>query len=92
MNRTLVRAALTCQHAAETVDLGFSGRGLLYRLRFWLHLSLCQACKNYYTFSSKLSNHYNRGPRQKPGPQSQFHPSDSLQARLMREMTKRKGD
>ena len=38
---------MRCEHVAEIVDLG-KPLGLKDRVRFLLHLSLCQACKNYF--------------------------------------------
>lgn len=48
-----VRFALTCKDVAEQVDMGASkiGNG---RLRFLLHLSLCQGCKNYLSITRAL--------------------------------------
>ena len=42
-----VKFALRCQDAAERIDLGQPSRPLINRVRFQLHLSVCQACKNY---------------------------------------------
>ena len=46
-----IKFALTCQDVAHQVDVGVS-KSLIGRFRFYLHLSLCQGCKNY----SKLTN------------------------------------
>jgi hypothetical protein len=49
-----LRFALRCQQAAEIIDLGETPPTLFARFRFVLHLSLCQACKNYFDSSQDL--------------------------------------
>ncbi|MGZ3724308.1 MAG: hypothetical protein ACXWQQ_00820 [Pseudobdellovibrio sp.] len=44
--------ALTCREATLETDTQ-AGDSLSFR--YWLHLSVCQACKNYYDFSAFLS-------------------------------------
>ncbi len=39
--------ALRCKEVAEIVDLKEKNLSLAKRFRFFLHLSLCQSCKNY---------------------------------------------
>jgi hypothetical protein len=48
-----VRFALTCQQTAEHVDMGES-KSSQKRIRFLLHISLCQGCKNYLVLSKAL--------------------------------------
>ena len=50
-----VELALTCQDVTATIDLHEKPTAISGQLRFWLHLSLCQACKNYYDLSKVLS-------------------------------------
>lgn len=47
--------ALRCQHVAEQVDLRSTTRNELDTFRFYLHLSVCQACTNYYKMSRGLN-------------------------------------
>lgn len=49
-----VEFALRCQKVAEEVDLTLSSTSLKLRLRYSLHLSLCQACQNYFDSSKCL--------------------------------------
>lgn len=46
--------AMRCQHVAEIVDLENKQASLKDRFRFYLHLSLCQACANYSKISRVL--------------------------------------
>jgi hypothetical protein len=46
--------AMRCQHVAEAVDVGVKPPNLKNYFRFYLHLSLCQACKNYFDVSRTL--------------------------------------
>ncbi len=39
--------ALRCKEVAEIVDLKEKNLSVAKRFRFFLHLSLCQSCKNY---------------------------------------------
>lgn len=48
-----VEFAMKCKDAAEQVDLGIS-KSKIGRFRFYLHISLCQACHNYAKTSSVL--------------------------------------
>lgn len=50
-----IEFALSCQNVTSDIDLHRKPSTLMGYLRFWLHLSLCQACKNYYDFSKVLS-------------------------------------
>lgn len=45
--RNLVEFALRCQAVAEEIDLKKKDSSLIDKIRFRLHLSLCQPCKNY---------------------------------------------
>lgn len=49
-----VHFALRCKDAAEKIDLGTNKKTPLDSVRLQLHLSLCQACKNYDESSSYL--------------------------------------
>lgn len=49
-----VAFALSCQDVTCEIDLRKKRETLRERFRFWLHLSFCQACKNYYEFSNAL--------------------------------------
>lgn len=46
--------ALRCQDVTSGIDLHEKPKTLSGHFRFWLHLSLCQACKNYYDMSKAL--------------------------------------
>ncbi len=48
-----VQFAMTCQEAAEQVDVRTSKKGRNY-FRFYLHLSLCQGCQNYFSLTKAL--------------------------------------
>lgn len=45
---------MTCRDATSAVDLGHAPNGALGVLRLKLHLTLCQACKNYQQLTEKL--------------------------------------
>ncbi len=49
-----IQFAMRCQHVAEIIDLAPKNMKLMDRFRFRLHLSLCQACANYYDISRAL--------------------------------------
>lgn len=46
--------ALDCQEVTKCIDLHVAPEGFMGRFRMWLHLSLCQACKNYDNLSKAL--------------------------------------
>ncbi len=46
--------ALKCQNVTADIDLKRKPKNLSGYFRFRLHLSLCQACKNYYDLSQVL--------------------------------------
>jgi hypothetical protein len=48
--------ALKCQDVTWTIDLRQKPTTIIDHFRFLLHLSLCQACKNYFDVSKALSN------------------------------------
>lgn len=61
------RFALRCRQVAEVVDLKGSEKTFTERFQIALHLSLCQACRNYSDFSSGLQKkvqeiHHHREP------------------------------
>lgn len=47
--------AMTCQDATAKIDLRDQNKSAVDKARVNLHISLCQACNNYYTFSRVLS-------------------------------------
>lgn len=49
--------ALKCQEVAGHVDVPRNQLSFRDRFRFFLHLSLCQACKNYSNFSKGFRRH-----------------------------------
>ena len=57
-----VHLARTCQSVTAQIDLAEPGRGL----RFWLHLTLCQACADYFTFSRRIGQVLRQHPRRPP--------------------------
>lgn len=46
--------AMTCREATEKVDLNDQAKSATDKVRIKLHVSLCQACNNYYKFSISL--------------------------------------
>ena len=54
--------ALRCQEVTSRIDLRQMPSRLSGYFRFWLHLSLCQACKNYYEISNALSRALKKRP------------------------------
>jgi hypothetical protein len=53
-SRSGVEFAMRCKDVTEIVDLGKRPTTLIGRLRFRLHLSLCQACQNYFDTTQTL--------------------------------------
>lgn len=51
-----VEFALHCKDVTHQVDLSNAKLSLIKRLRVYLHLSLCQACHNYYSFTKFLNS------------------------------------
>ena len=49
-----IEFAMRCRDVATIIDMHEPPRTWLGRFRFRLHLSLCQACKNYYSVSVLL--------------------------------------
>lgn len=49
-----VRFAMTCRDATEKIDLSDQAKTNLDKARVKLHVSLCQSCNNYYSFSQVL--------------------------------------
>jgi len=49
-----VEFAMKCRDVAHVIDLGENPSDLTQKLRFHLHLSVCQACTNYFRFSAFL--------------------------------------
>lgn len=54
--------ALKCQDVTAGIDLHEKPTTFSGQFRFWLHLSLCQACKNYYDLSKVLSKAVKKSP------------------------------
>ena len=54
-----VEFAMKCKDAAEIVDLGSAPLSWSARLRLRLHLSLCQACQNYFETTQVLKKAMN---------------------------------
>lgn len=50
----MVEFAMKCQHVAELIDLKPKHSRIKNLLRFYLHLSLCQACSNYFHATKAL--------------------------------------
>lgn len=48
-----VRFAMTCKDVAEQVDVGIK-KTVMGRFKFFLHISLCQGCKNYLILTNEL--------------------------------------
>lgn len=48
--------AMHCGDVATHIDLNERPNGVIGRLRFFLHLSLCRACTNYESVSHALSS------------------------------------
>jgi len=46
--------AMKCKDVTEKIDLAEWPTGRWGRFRFWLHISLCQACKDYLELSQAL--------------------------------------
>ena len=46
--------AMTCRDATEKIDLSDQSKTAREKMRLKLHVSLCQACNNYYKFSHLL--------------------------------------
>jgi hypothetical protein len=49
-----VHFAMNCKDVTEKIDLHEMPAGFWGRFRFWLHISFCQACKNYLDLSQAL--------------------------------------
>lgn len=86
-NKKLFRFADTCQNVVTGIDLNEKPRSFVENARFKLHLSMCQACMNYYRFSKSLSGQVKKSSLTPP---AQSMDLDSLQKRLMAEMAKPK--
>lgn len=54
--------ALKCQSVTAEIDLHEMPATFSSRFRLRLHLSFCQACKNYYEWSKALSRAVKKGP------------------------------
>lgn len=54
-----VSFALTCKETVLEADSKQGSKMSFKKIRFYLHLSLCQACKNYCNFSKMLKRQKN---------------------------------
>lgn len=52
--RPLVKLAMSCRDVAETIDLHREPQSRMGQFRLKLHLSLCQGCRNYRSWSLGL--------------------------------------
>ncbi len=52
--------AMTCEEASKYTDLGFSKTNIKQKIRYRLHISICQICKNYSEFTQILRNKIKR--------------------------------
>ena len=48
------RIIFSCKEVTGNIDLRNKPLGILGSVRFYMHLSICKACKNYYDFSNAL--------------------------------------
>jgi hypothetical protein len=48
------RIIFSCKEVTGNIDLRNKPIGFLGSFRFYMHLSICKACKNYYDFSNAL--------------------------------------
>ena len=63
-NKKVIKFARSCQNVTADIDLQHIPIGVAGHFRFWLHLSLCQACKNYYDVSRAFSKALRKNPQQ----------------------------
>ncbi len=52
--------AMTCEEASKYTDLGLSKTSLKQKIRYRLHISICQICKNYGELTQILKNKIKR--------------------------------
>ncbi|AZZ36359.1 hypothetical protein CIK05_05990 [Bdellovibrio sp. qaytius] len=55
-----VKFAMTCKDVTEKIDLNDQSKTQLEKFRVKLHVSLCQACHNYYSFSQTLKTAFKK--------------------------------
>lgn len=53
-NKKGVEFAMTCKDATEKIDLADQTKTITDKFRVKLHVSVCQACNNYYSLSQML--------------------------------------
>lgn len=58
--------ALKCQDVTAGIDLHQRPNSVSGHFRFMLHMSLCQACKNYYDLSKAFSKAIKQKPQAPP--------------------------
>jgi hypothetical protein len=51
----MVNFAMRCQEVAERINMGDSVKTPKQKIRHSLHMSLCQACRNYQGYSTWLN-------------------------------------
>lgn len=78
-----VRWALKCRDVTARMDIEGRKTG---GFRFWLHLSLCQACKNYFEVSEALA----RAAREYSTKAAAEIPLDAFNQRLIETHTNRR--
>ena len=69
--------AMRCRDVTAVIDLRAPPKGISGKFRFGLHLSLCQACKNY----DDLSTAFSKAIKRSPPPSSPD--SDSINRKLL---------
>lgn len=52
--------AMTCEEASKYTDLGLSKSSLRQKIRYRLHISICQICKNYAELTQVLKTKIKR--------------------------------
>lgn len=77
--------ALTCREATENIDLNDQAKTAQGKLRVKLHISLCQACNNYYSFSRSLSRALKKLVQARPKTDSDL---DKLNNELVQKFSK----
>lgn len=84
-NKKLFQFADTCQNVVVSIDLDDKKpKSFLAKTRFKFHLSMCQACMNYYKFSQSLSKGMKTVKPKIQSPKSSE--LEALQKRLMAEL------
>ncbi len=61
-----IEFTLTCRDVTSAIDLRHSPKSISDKFRFWVHLNICQACRNYHNVSTAFSKALRRNPSQDP--------------------------